>query len=128
MTFTIGDIIRDLLASGCLVTLIIFLVQRHDTKKDTYKKLHEELEQMQTNLNEKDINLESELKKLEKDSVRTQLLLLMNNYHPEDEHEIMTLAEHYFVKLQADWYLTPKFNRFLEKHQIARPEWLPKQK
>ena len=58
----------------------------------------EELEQMQTNLNEKDVNLESELKKLEKDSVRTQLLLLMNNYHPEDEHEIMTL--HFLMRIE----------------------------
>lgn len=124
---SVFNIIELLLTSGSLVTLIIFLVQRHDTKKDTYKKLHEELENIQAESTKKDEHLEKELKKLEKDSVRTQLLLLMNHYHSDDEHELMEVAQHYFVDLEANWILTPRFNRFLEKNKIARPEWLPKQ-
>lgn len=120
------SIIEILLSSGSLITLIIFLVQRHDTKKGDYKKLHEEISNLHSSLSEKDDHMERELKKLEKDIVRTQLLQLMNHYHPEDEHELMIVAEHYFVHLEANWYLTPKFNRFLKKNGIAQPEWLEK--
>lgn len=125
---TIFNVLELLLTSGSLVTLIIFLVQRHDTKKEAYKKIREELEKIQNESTRKDEYLEKELRMLEKDSVRTQLLLLMNHYHPDDEREMMQVAQHYFVDLEANWYLTPKFNRFLEKNKIARPEWLPKQR
>lgn len=112
---TVIDLIELVLTSGSLVTLIIFLVNRHDAKKDEYEKLREE-----------DEAIKRELVKLEKDSVRTQLLLLMNHYRPEDQHELLQVAEHYFVDLDANWYLTPKFNRFLEEQNIARPEWFKK--
>ena len=125
---TIFNVVELLLTSGSLVTLIIFLINRHDDKKSTYKKLQEELTKIKEESDSKDEHLQKELKQLEKDSVRTQLLLLMNHYHPDDEHELMVVAQHYFIDLEANWYLTPKFNRFLEKYKIARPEWLPKQK
>ena len=85
-----------------LGSLIIFFVQRHDTKK----------------------GLDRQLKKLEKDNVRTQLLLLMYTYDPKDEAELMSCAEHYFKDLDGNWFMTPKFNRFIQKNKIAKPEWL----
>ena len=86
--------------------LITFFVTRHDQKK----------------------GLESKLNKVEKDAVRTQLLLMMYNYDPSDLHELLTVAEYYFKKkedggLGADWYLTPKFKRFLNEHKIENPTW-----
>lgn len=112
---TVIDILELFFAGGGFVTLLIFFIKRHDDKKNEYKELREE-----------DETIKRELKKLEKDSVRTQLLLLMSHYQPEDQHELLQVAEHYFVDLDANWYLTPKFNRFLEEQNIARPEWFKK--
>ena len=66
--------------------------------------------------------IESKLTKTEKDSVRTQLLLLISDY-PEERKEIMEVAEYYFCTLKSNWYMTSLFNRWLEKSGIARPEW-----
>lgn len=120
------DLIELVLTSGSLVTLIIFIINRHDAKKDENKKIHDELSEIRLASEQEDEALKKELKKLEKDSVRTQLLLLMSHYRPEDEHELLQVAEHYFIDLDANWYLTPKFNRFLEEEKIARPEWFKK--
>lgn len=126
MTTTIFDIVKDLVISGGLITLIIFLIQRRDTRKSEENRIYKELQDLKRQSDNRDDKLEKRFKKLEKDMVRTQLLLLMYNYRPEDEQELMQVAEHYFVDLEANWYLTPKFNRFLKKEGLARPEWLKK--
>ena len=87
-------------------SLITFFVTRHDTKK----------------------GLESKLRKVERDSVRVQILLLMFNYHEEDKEELLNCAEYYFKKkeqggLEGDWYLTDMFKRFLVEHNIEKPSW-----
>ena len=56
---------------------------------------------------------------------------MMYNYDPTDEHELMTCAEYYFKPkqdggLDGDWYLTPKFKRFLAEHEIENPTWFSK--
>lgn len=86
--------------------LITFFVSRHDTKKGLENKLH----------------------KVEKDSVRTQILLMMYNYTDADREELLNCAEYYFKKradggLEGDWYLTDMFKRFLETHNIKQPAW-----
>ena len=86
--------------------LITFFVSRHDTKKGLQNKLH----------------------KVEKDSVRTQILLMMYNYTDADREELLNCAEYYFKKredggLEGDWYLTDMFKRFLENHNIKQPAW-----
>lgn len=91
--------------AGALVTGVITLITRYLDKKDTEKR------------NEK------QLQKLEKDSVRTQLLVLMASY-PGDKSEILECARHYFEDLHGNWYMTPIFNKWLEKESIGRPEWL----
>ena len=87
-------------------SLITFFVQRHDARK----------------------GLESRLYKVEKDAVRTQILLMMYNYDPSDEHELLTCAEYYFKKrsdggLEGDWWLTSKFKRFIKQNGIENPTW-----
>lgn len=62
------------------------------------------------------------LAKTEKDSVRTQLLLLMSDY-PDNAQEIMGVAQHYFDDIGGNWYMTSMFNRWLEREQIGRPDW-----
>ena len=66
--------------------------------------------------------IKSKLKKLEKDSIRTQLLLMISDY-PDEKQEIMTLAQYYFVTLKSDWYMTSLFDKYLSKHGIDKPYW-----
>ena len=97
-----ADIIGIILGGLGIGSLITFFVTRHDNKK----------------------GLEKQLRKLEKDVLRTQLLLLMKEYDQRDENELLTLAEHYFGDLKGNWYMTPKFNRFITDKKISKPEWL----
>lgn len=83
-----------------ITQLIIFLVNRHDNKK----------------------NVEGKLVVLEKDVLRTQLLFLIT-MRPAEKQEIMTVAEHYFGQLHGDWYMTSIFNSYIEENEIAKPEW-----
>ena len=66
--------------------------------------------------------IKSKLKKLEKDSIRTQLLLMISDY-PDEKQEIMTLAQYYFETLKADWYLSSLFDKWLQRHKMERPNW-----
>lgn len=72
--------------------------------------------------NNKKANNDEKLKKLEIDIVRTQLLLMMA-YYPNNVQEILKVAEHYFADLHGNWYATSLFFSFLEKNEIAEPEW-----
>ena len=101
----ITTIVLAILASNGLFALIQFFVTRHDTKK----------------------NVRDKLILLEKDGLRTQLLLLLLMM-PEEKTEIHTIAQHYFVKpphgLGGNWYMTSLFNKWIEKNLGGvKPEW-----
>ena len=66
--------------------------------------------------------VKSKLKKIEKDGVRTQLLLLMSTY-PGERQEIMEAARYYFITLKGDWYLTSLFSKWLKTQGLERPDW-----
>lgn len=66
--------------------------------------------------------IKAQLLKLEKDSCRTQMLILLK-FFPERTDEIMTLAEHYFGTLHGDWWLTPMFSAYLDEHGFPTPAW-----
>ena len=97
-------IIVSVLASNALFAFLQFLITRQDTKK----------------------NIKGKLNVLEKDVLRTQLLLLIL-MKPEEQQEILTIAEHYFAKppegLGGNWYMTSIFNKWLTEKKIAEPEW-----
>lgn len=93
-----------ILGGGGFVTLLIYLINRHDERVGIIKRL--------------DRN--------ERDNCRIQLLIMLNHYS-EDVAEIMRLAEHYFKDLNGDWYMTSLFNKWLEKNNIAEPEWFRKE-
>lgn len=95
------NILIAVLGGGNLLLFIKFLIERHDAKKD------------------KDIS--STLTKLEKDGLRTQLLLLIL-LRPDEQTEILKIAEHYFVKLKANWYMTSIFKTWCDDHNLE-PEW-----
>lgn len=100
------NILIAILGGGNLLLFIKFLIERHDAKK------------------EKDIA--STLIKLEKDGLRTQLLLMIL-LKPKEESEILTIAEHYFKKppegLGGNWYMTSMFKTWLKEYAVGQPEW-----
>lgn len=73
-------------------------------------------------IHENQEEMKRSLAKNEKDSVRTQLLLLMSDY-PNNTAEIMGVAQHYFDDIGANWYMTSCFNRWLDSNGIGKPEW-----
>ena len=96
----ITEIVLAVLASNALFAFVQFMINRHDTKK----------------------NIKGKLTILEKDVLRTQLLLLIL-IKPEEKKELLTIGEHYFNVLKGDWYMTTIFNKWLEENNIAEPEW-----
>lgn len=74
--------------------------------------------------------LSKKLDRLERDGLRTQLLLLIL-LKPGEQQEILTIAEHYFRKppngLGGDWYMTTLFNKWLIDTGVAAPDWFNKE-
>lgn len=99
----VTTIILAILASNGFFALVQFLITRWDTKK----------------------NLKGTLKKLEKDGLRTQLLLLIL-MQPDEQTEILTLGERYFRKppagLDGNWYMTGIFSKWCKSRNLE-PEW-----
>ncbi len=114
------DLLLTVLGGGNLVLFIKFLIERHDHKAE--RKEDKESDSIKTSLDA----LEKELKKIKKDGCRTQLLLLLL-IKPEEESEILTLAEHYFKKppngLGGNWYMTNMFKNWLAENEVGKPEW-----
>ena len=100
MTELAKTIIGSVLVSNALFAFLQFLITRHDTKR----------------------NVKGKLNTLEKDVLRTQLLLLIL-LRPEESQEILTIAEHYFKDLKGDWYMTSIFNKWLTGSDTDKPEW-----
>jgi hypothetical protein len=92
------------LGSNALFAFFQFLINRHDTKK----------------------NIKGKLTLLEKDGLRTQLLLLLL-LMPDEKKEILTIGQHYFSKppdgLGGNWYMTSLFDKWLGKYDVAKPQW-----
>ena len=99
MKETIFIAVISALTSGGLLAFAQFLISRHDDKE----------------------GVKSTLLKLEKDGLRTQLLLLIL-LRPEEQTEILKIAEHYFIKLKANWYMTSIFKKWCDEHGLE-PEW-----
>ena len=95
----ITTIVLAILASNGFFALLQFLITRWDTRK----------------------NFKGKLERLEKDGLRTQLLLLLL-MQPDEETEILKLAQHYFVKLKGNWYMTSVFSKWCKSRGL-RPEW-----
>ena len=101
---TAVTIIIAVLSSAGLSAFVQFLISRHDKK-------HDRLAQ-----------IEDKLDKTEKDSVRMQLLFLINQM-PQEHQEILTVAEYYFGILQSNWYMTSLFNKWCETENVEEPTW-----
>ena len=98
-----------ILGSTALSSLIQFFVTRWDKKKEAK------------------LDIKGTLTKLEKDVLRSQLLLLIL-LKPAEQQEILTIGEHYFKDLHGNWYMTSIFNKWLVASDIAEPEWFESKK
>jgi len=101
---TLVSIVIAVLGAVDIVTLIMFFVTRHDNKK----------------------KLEEKITMLEKDGLRTQLLMLIL-LRPQSRQEILTLGRHYFADLKGNWYMTDLFNHWLVENGDSEPEWFQKE-
>lgn len=101
---TITTIVMAILASNGFFALLQFVITRWDTKK----------------------SIKGKLDHLEKDGLRTQLLIMLL-LKPKEKTEILTLAERYFRKppngLGGNWYMTSMFNTWLEEYTVLKPDW-----
>lgn len=105
------DILLTALASSGFFGLIQFLVTRHDQKKGKMKELTDSIE-----------SLKKKIDRQERDSCRTQLLLLMSDF-PENTDEILKIGQHYFQDLKANWYMSTLFAKWCKSKNIELPDW-----
>ena len=108
-------ILLTILGSGNIILFIKFLIERHDRKQERAE------DKKERDVDKAAANLEERLCKLEKDGIRTQLLLLIL-LKPEEQTEILKVGEYYFKKLKANWYMTGMFKQWCED-QGLEPEW-----
>lgn len=103
MRDTIFVAVISAMTSGGVLAFLQFLITRHDDRKGIGKTL----------------------KKLEKDGLRTQLLMLIL-LQPDDQTEILTLGERYFRKppfgLDGNWYMTGIFSKWCKARGLE-PDW-----
>ncbi len=55
--------------------------------------------------------------KAELNATRSQLLTLMSDY-PDNESEILKVADYYFNELDGDWYITDLFTKWADSRGI----------
>lgn len=116
------DLIITLVLNNAMWAFIQFLINRHDKKMDDKDGFKKALENMKKELENFCVEIKGKLKKQEKDEIRTQLLLLIL-MKPEEETEILRIAEHYFKVLKGNWYMTTIFNNWLTDNGIGKPDW-----
>lgn len=110
------DILLTILGGGNLILFIKFLIERHDRKVERAEDKMEKTE-------DKDLeSIKGTLVKLEKDGLRTQLLLMIL-LKGDEKKEILTLGQHYFDDLKGNWYMTDIFNKWLEEKGHSQPDW-----
>ncbi len=103
------NVLLGLLGGGNLILFVKFLIERHDRKKEQNAE-----------------GIKKRLLILERDGLRTQLLLLIL-LRPTEQTEILRIAEHYFKDLKGNWYMTSIFNKWIEESKVAEPDWFDKE-
>lgn len=105
-----------------IATAIINAINNKKTKLDEIDKKLDEVDKKFDGVDKRFDSVDKSLIKSEKDSLRTQLLLMLADY-PDNTEGILAIGERYFGKLHGNWYATALFNGWLESKGIAKPEW-----
>lgn len=123
MSSTSVTIFCAFLGATGLFNLIMFFISRRDKKKEENSEDRKELKKELQEIKDSQDKISNKVDKIERDSVRGQLLTLIADY-PDDVSEIMKCAEYYFKELDGNWFATPIFVKYLKQRGIAEPEWL----
>lgn len=116
------EIILAAIGSTGLWQFLRFLVLNHKKKKFDMDQAVQDMQKELSILHGNQEEMKESLAKNERDSVRTQLMLLMSDY-PDNTSEIMAVAQHYFDDIGGNWYMTSMFNQWLESRDIGKPDW-----
>ena len=73
--------------------------------------------QINAGTNQKLDTIIEKVDKAELDATRSQLLALMSDY-PDNESEILKVADYYFNGLGGDWYMTDLFTKWADSRGI----------
>lgn len=105
-------IVIAIIGSGALSTIISAIITALANRKNRLKKIEDKLTKIEENQ-----------RTAEKDTLRTQLLLMIADY-PNERSEILKLAQHYFKDLDGNWTATAIFNRWITEHcEGVSPDW-----
>lgn len=107
----IETVVIAIIGSGALSTLISAVITAIANRKSRLKKIEEKLTEIEKNQ-----------KTAEKDALRTQLIMMIADY-PDEKTDILRLGEYYFHRLDGNWIAKAIFNKWLEEHNVAKPEW-----
>lgn len=77
--------------------------------------------QINASTNSKLDAISAQMSDIKLDTTRTQLLTLINT-SPDNEAEIMKVAQYYFGTLKGDWYMTSLFTKWAEDHGYSAEE------
>lgn len=108
-----GVILATILSSAGLFGLIQFLISRHDSKKNDYQGIKQDLDNIKKSQNDTNIRI-----------TRMELLSLMRN-DPNNIDAILQVAEYYFIELDSNAYAHAIFEKWAVEHGVAIG-WLPK--
>ena len=61
--------------------------------------------------------LRADINSLKLDETRIQLLLSMHD-DPDNSDAILRVAQHYFVNLGGDWYMSAEFEKWAKAHRV----------
>ena len=111
-------IVLALISSGVLSTLITAIFQYLQTKRSQKDGLESKVD---TLVAEQDKMLKAQ-KKQEGDILRVELKLMISDF-PEQEADILRLAQHYFNDLHANWVMAATFKQWLKQRGIDLPDW-----
>lgn len=73
--------------------------------------------QINAGVNQKLDTIIEKVDQAERDAIRGQLLALMSDY-PDNESEILKVADYYFNGLDGDWYMTGLFTKWADSRGI----------
>lgn len=108
------SIIIAIIGSGVLSTIVSAIITALSNRKSRLKEIEKKLEAIEKNQ-----------KIAEKDTLRTQLLVMIADF-PEETTDILRLAEHYFKDLDGNWVASALFNEWAKEHCESAPTWAKK--
>lgn len=105
-------IICAVLGSTGLFSLVQFLFNRYDNKKNKNEEIEKRLDKQEKVIDEIILRV-----------TRSELNNLIHD-DPDNEEAIVQVAKYYFLDLNGDAYAHGKFEKWAEKHDVST-KWLP---